>query len=166
MTFFRRSLHSFDKSFLFLFSFLLKSSLTSHISSIEAEVFSVQNNYHKLSGQRFQLAAVYPAGRGPVRQSADISPAGCWESCVWIRSTWRTSCNTPVSKTHYCSCTQYQWLHIFLCLNINMFASRSKARRFKFGWGWCIFQDVKILSTRTLSWGSRVWDFRLIKEYF
>ena len=38
----------------------------------------------------------------------------------------------------------------------------------KSGWGRWIFQDVKILSTsppgETLSWGSRVWDFRLVKE--
>ena len=47
-------------------------------------------------------------------------------------------------------------------------ASRSKVRRFKPGWGRWIFQDIKILSTSllggNLSWGSWVWDFRLVKE--
>ena len=50
----------------------------------------------------------------------------------------------------------------------NLLTSRSKVREFKSSWGGWIFQDVKILSTSppggTLSWGSRVLDFRLVKE--
>ena len=50
----------------------------------------------------------------------------------------------------------------------NVLASRSKVRRLKPGWGDRFFQDVKILSTSppwgTLSRGSQVWDFRLVKE--
>ena len=50
----------------------------------------------------------------------------------------------------------------------NVLASISQVHGFKPGWGRWIFQDVKILSTSppggTLSWRSRVWDFRLIKE--
>ena len=50
----------------------------------------------------------------------------------------------------------------------NVIASRSKVRGFKPGWGRWIFQDVKLLNTsphgETLSWESRVWDFRLVKE--
>ena len=50
----------------------------------------------------------------------------------------------------------------------NVLASSSKVRGFKPGWGRWIFQDLKILSTSppegTLSLGSLVWDFRLVKK--
>ena len=50
----------------------------------------------------------------------------------------------------------------------NVLASRSKVRWFKSGWGRWIFSGRKNpehkSSGGTLSWGSRVWDFRLVKE--
>ena len=50
----------------------------------------------------------------------------------------------------------------------NVLASRSKVRGFKSGWGRWIFSGRKNPehnpSGGTLSWGSRVWDFRLVKE--
>ena len=50
----------------------------------------------------------------------------------------------------------------------NVLALRSKVCGFKSSWGRWIFQELKILSTSprrgTWSWGSRVWDLRLVKE--
>ena len=78
---------------------------------------------------------------------------------IWISSVnlWT---HTILPRIFNGSRTRWSWG--------NMVASRSKVRGSNTTEVDGFFQDLKILSTSpprgTLSWGSRVWDFRLVKE--
>ena len=47
----------------------------------------------------------------------------------------------------------------------NVLVSRSKVRGFKPGWGWLMFSGRKNPPGGNLSWGYRVWDFRLYRVW-
>ena len=114
---------------------------------------------------RFQTHLVITARRPPARHSPIFHKAHFWVHCLTFPS----------------SCSQYGSVIMLLDLlhtmqNLsrprwsrgNVIASRSEVRGFKPDWGRSIFSGRKNpehkSSRRDLSWGSWVWDFRLVKE--